>query len=60
MNAKTRTKPRMLVIVVLCAALSSSADAQTKLLTWLREQTWQRHRERMAAGSSMQKSKPCS
>ncbi len=37
MNGKTKTKPRMLVIVVLCAALSSSADAQTKLLTWLRE-----------------------
>ncbi len=37
MNAQTRAKPRLLFIVVLCAALSSSADAQTKLLTWLGE-----------------------
>lgn len=34
--------------------------AYGQLLTWLRERTWQRHRERMAADSSMQKSKPCS
>jgi hypothetical protein len=37
MNAQTRAKPRLLFIVVLCAALSSSAAAQTKLLTWLGE-----------------------
>ena len=37
MIARTRTKPRVLVIFVLCAAVSGSADAQTKMLTWLRE-----------------------
>ncbi len=37
MNDRTRTKSRVLVIVVLCAAVCGSANAQTKMLTWLRE-----------------------